>query len=209
MVRIKHRYLLVNILYPEQHSREGRSTGLPKLNRNVPDLVNFHRPTPNDITPQLLIRAIKDHVSLMYGDYGIGMITDLEWAHGMIVKYFSPATSTAIVRCSRNHYRMVWAALTYMTHLPKSSKQATLHPCVMQVVRVSGTIRKAEEEAIRRAKEMVLMAKQEIQDGVSSGLDAVFGLEPRQPLETASSLVRSAENSSNEDLEESDMDEEE
>lgn len=72
MVRIKHRYLLVNILYPEQQDREGRSTGITK---NVPDLVNFHRPTPDDITPQLLIRAIKDHVSLMYGDYGIGMIT--------------------------------------------------------------------------------------------------------------------------------------
>lgn len=43
---------------------------------------------------------------------------------------------------------MVWAALTFTTRLPKPIDQA----CVMQVVRVSGTIRKSEEEAIRRAR---------------------------------------------------------
>lgn len=75
MVRIKHRYLLVNILYPEQHGHEGKATSITNLNGKVPDLINFHRPTPDGITPQLLIRAIKDHVSLMYGDYGIGMVT--------------------------------------------------------------------------------------------------------------------------------------
>ena len=65
-----------------------------------------------------------------------------------VVKYFSPATSTAIIRVSRDHYRLVWAALTFTTRLPKPLDQ----PCVMQVVRVSGTIRKAEGEAIRRAR---------------------------------------------------------
>lgn len=34
------------------------------------------------------------------------------------------------------------------THLPKPIDQ----PCVFQVVRVSGTIKKSEEEAIRRAR---------------------------------------------------------
>jgi len=43
---------------------------------------------------------------------------------------------------------LVWAALTFITHLSKPLDQ----PCVIQVVRVSGTIRKAEEEAIRRAR---------------------------------------------------------
>jgi ribonuclease P/MRP protein subunit POP5 len=63
------------------------------------------------------------------------------------VKYFSPATSTAIIRVSRDHYRLVWAALTFSLQLPKIGQ-----PCVLQVVRVSGTIRKAEEETIRRAQ---------------------------------------------------------
>ena len=69
-------------------------------------------------------------------------------ADGVLVKYFSQATSTAIIRVTRDHYRLVWAALSFVTRLPKPLDQ----PCVMQVVRVSGTIRKAEEEAIRRAR---------------------------------------------------------
>jgi ribonuclease P/MRP protein subunit POP5 len=71
------------------------------------------------------------------------------------VNYWSPSTSTAIIRCPRDHYEMVWAALTYITHLPKP-----LHlPVVMRVVRVSGTIRKAEEEVIRRSQQIIKRAK--------------------------------------------------
>lgn len=70
------------------------------------------------------------------------------------MKYLSPATSTAIIRVSRAHYRLVWAALSFVTRLPRPIDQA----CVIQVVRVSGTIRKAEEEAIRRAKAAILRA---------------------------------------------------
>ncbi|KAL8946654.1 MAG: hypothetical protein Q9222_006976 [Ikaeria aurantiellina] len=45
----------------------------------------------------------------------------------------------------------------------------------MQVVKVSGTIRKAEEEAIRRAKASILKARQEDHDGSSDALDAILG----------------------------------
>src|ERR1700761_7973522 len=74
-----------------------------------------------------------------------------------LVKYFSPATSTAIIRVSRDHYRMVWAALTFTTQLPNAISQE----CVIQVVRVSGTIKKAEEEAIRRARLSIQRARRE------------------------------------------------
>jgi ribonuclease P/MRP protein subunit POP5 len=50
---------------------------------------------------------------------------------------------------------MVWAALTFMTHLPRPSNT----PVVVKVVRVTGTIRKAEEDIIKRAKEIILRAK--------------------------------------------------
>lgn len=45
----------------------------------------------------------------------------------------------------------------------------------MQVVRVSGTIRKAEEEVIRRARAAILEARRESHDGTSSRLDAILG----------------------------------
>lgn len=41
-------------------------------------------------------------------------------------------------------------------------------PCIFRVVRVSGTIRKVEEEAIRRAKLLVLAAKDEMAGKASS-----------------------------------------
>ena len=57
-----------------------------------------------------------------------------------------------------------------MTHLPKlatpKGKPGQPRACVLKVVRVSGTIRKAEEEAIRRARADIMRAKRE------SGLNA-------------------------------------
>jgi ribonuclease P/MRP protein subunit POP5 len=84
------------------------------------------------------------------------------------VRYFSTATSTAIIRVARAHCRMVWAALTFINVLPKPVST----PCVIQVVRVSGTIRKAEEEAIRRARDAIHRARRETGDA-SVGLDGL------------------------------------
>jgi ribonuclease P/MRP protein subunit POP5 len=50
---------------------------------------------------------------------------------------------------------MVWAALTCITHLPKPLDI----PVVIRVVRVSGTIKKAEEEVIRRSRHIVKRAR--------------------------------------------------
>lgn len=50
---------------------------------------------------------------------------------------------------------MVWAALTFITKLPRPVDT----PVVVKVVRVSGTIKKAEEEVIRAAKLIIRRAK--------------------------------------------------
>jgi ribonuclease P/MRP protein subunit POP5 len=47
--------------------------------------------------------------------------------------------------------------------------------CVYRVVRASGTIRKAEEEAIRLAREMILRAKRELGDQSGAALDRILG----------------------------------
>lgn len=80
------------------------------------------------------------------------------------MKYLSPATSTFILRISRAHYRLVWAALAFMSRVPIHGGR----PCVFRVVRVSGTIRKVEEEAVRRAKLLVLAARHEMAGKSSS-----------------------------------------
>jgi ribonuclease P/MRP protein subunit POP5 len=87
------------------------------------------------------------------------------------VKYLSQATSTFILRISRDHYRLVWAALSFMNKLPFKDGR----PCVYRVMRVSGTIRKAEEEAVRRAKLFILVAKEQMAGKpASSALDALL-----------------------------------
>ena len=87
---------------------------------------------------------------------------------GATVKYLSPATSTAIIRCPRASYRLVWTAITHLSHVPEytpgsgyAGKRAGAmnRPCVFRVIRVSGTMRKAEEEAIRRGRREIARVK--------------------------------------------------
>lgn len=47
--------------------------------------------------------------------------------------------------------------------------------CVFRVVRVCGTIRKVEEEAIRRARVLILKARRDIGEKSDSTLDDMFG----------------------------------
>lgn len=87
------------------------------------------------------------------------------------MKYFSPATSTFILRISREHYRLAWAALSFMDRLPVKNGR----PCSFRVVRVSGTIRKIEDEAIRRARLLVMAARHEMGGQNSDALGVLFG----------------------------------
>ncbi|THZ28774.1 hypothetical protein D6C91_01788 [Aureobasidium pullulans] len=119
MVRLKHRYLLLNILYPD-----AETPTKPSTDAELPHVISFRRPSSDKLNAQLLARIIRDGVAELFGDYGSGMI------------------AASLV------------ALSFVTRLPKPIDQN----CVIQVVRVSGTIRKAEEEAIRRAKAAIIRA---------------------------------------------------
>ena len=65
MVRIKERYLLVNIIYPPDQSQS---------KAGIPDYVIQHQPTVDQLTPVLLLKAIKAEVASLFGDYGSGAI---------------------------------------------------------------------------------------------------------------------------------------
>lgn len=162
MVRIKERYLLVNIVYPPVSAKEKSAT--------LPLPVVQHQPTIEKLTPQALLKGIRAEVSTLFGDFGAGALEgglSGESIYRLIsasssanpasaVKYLSLATSTFILRCGRSHYQMLWAALTVMDRVPVKDGR----PCTFRVVRVSGTIRKAEEEAIRQARSLILSAKE-------------------------------------------------
>jgi ribonuclease P/MRP protein subunit POP5 len=153
MVRIKHRYLLLNILFPEGSAATSSSTSAAALP------LTFHSPIPSYFQGVSLLHLIRESVAELFGDYGVGTIA------GLKVMYFSPATSTAIVRCPRASYRLVWAGLTFVGSLPGARRGGEREACVIRVVRVSGTIRKAEEEAVRRARREIITVKMLEQEG--------------------------------------------
>jgi ribonuclease P/MRP protein subunit POP5 len=157
MVRIKHRYLLFNILYPDATPSNSKPA--------EPSYLAFHPPAPAHVTAGLILNALRASIALHFGDVGVGLASS-----SLKVVYFSPATSTAIVRCPRQHFRLVWAALTYMTELPGNRREQS-KKCVIQVVRVSGTIRKSEEEMLRRNKRDIVRAKEwELAGGGGDGV---------------------------------------
>ncbi|KAJ0115353.1 rpp14 family protein [Diaporthe amygdali] len=160
MVRIKERYLLVNIVYPEAVQDQAKA--------GLPDLLLYNQPTANACNGRSIQYAIKAQITELFGDYGAGAVE-----RSLRVKYLSNATSTCILQCSREHYRLVWAALTMMKHVP--TKQGPGLPCVFRVVRVSGTIKKVEEDAIRRAKQLILAAKDEMVGKEAAALNSLFG----------------------------------
>lgn len=132
MVRYKARYLLFDVLYPEEPS-------LPAISSSTQAHIEFHSSSDPTITPSYLANLIREGLAHQFGDWGAGV------AGNVSVKYFSPQTSKGIVRVSRDHYRLVWTVLSLMKELKGK-------PIVIRVVRVGGTIKKVEKEAVRRAK---------------------------------------------------------
>lgn len=170
MVRIKHRYLLAQILYPSPTTNASSGSDLPNT-------ALFHAPTASHITSSTLLHLLRTQITFLFGDYGSGVL-----AAGLSIKYFSNATSTVIIKCPRAHFRLAWAALTFLTELPAARKGVSGgEKCVFRVVRVSGTIKKVEEEAIRRARRMISAVQPG--DGSAATLEAVFGADEQRGIE--------------------------
>ncbi|GCB20177.1 ribonuclease P/MRP protein subunit POP5 [Aspergillus awamori] len=175
MVRLKHRYILLDILYPDPSTwppATSRTNKNPQSKSKSQAQLQIHSPTSDALTPGLLAKMVREEASLMFGDYGVGRLGGAG-AGGISVKYLSPATSTAIIRCPRASFRLVWTALTCMSQVPGFSEggsKRTRRACVFRVIRVSGTMRKAEEEAIRRARREIVRLREAEESGVLEGL---------------------------------------
>jgi ribonuclease P/MRP protein subunit POP5 len=79
MVRIKHRYLLVEILYPPDStllSSTGGTTSesLTSSSLQLNTHLHIHAPTRDSFTPGALAGMLRDEVAAMYGDWGVGKV---------------------------------------------------------------------------------------------------------------------------------------
>lgn len=68
MVRLKNRYLLVNILYPELENEKG--------NAKIPNIVAFNQPTTDALTSGALLKGLKAEVANLFGDYGSAAVAE-------------------------------------------------------------------------------------------------------------------------------------
>lgn len=66
MVRIKERYLLVNIIYPDGTLNPSKS--------NLPDILVYNQPTTDTFTGRSFSHAIKAEIINLFGDYGAGAV---------------------------------------------------------------------------------------------------------------------------------------
>lgn len=142
MVRLKSRYILFEFLYPD-----GLFSGIP----DTVDPTILRQPSAKSVDSRRVIKQIREVIKEYFGDYGAGVT-----ASTLMLKYFSPVTSTGILRVSRDYFNLVWAALSMIDDIQG-------RPVIVRVARVSGTIKKCEQAAIARDKTLV----NEVEKGTS------------------------------------------
>ncbi|RKP06510.1 Rpp14/Pop5 family-domain-containing protein [Thamnocephalis sphaerospora] len=134
MVRFKNRYLLIEILYEAPQE----SAALRAL-----------QPVVENLSTRELSKLVREAIQENFGDYGAGVTNT-----GLQVKYFNPLTGLGIIRAPRDHFRLVWAALTFM-------RKVHNRPCVIRVIHTSGTIRSAQSRAIAYDRDQLLRLAQQ------------------------------------------------
>lgn len=167
MVRLKHRYILFDILYPpssDPRTTLQRQKFADFSNSPKETLLALHQVSPAAINSRSLASLLKRVVEDHFGDFGAGTVGLL-----IIVKYFSNRTSTGIVRCSRSNFDKVVAAFALVTRVDNVD-------VVMRCVHVSGTIKKCEQYSIRRNRQLIIdMGEEELKRGDLDELVSMFG----------------------------------
>ncbi|ELR19795.1 Rpp14 family protein [Acanthamoeba castellanii str. Neff] len=103
MVRFKNRYLLVELVWGD---------GM----------------VDSSISAETLKREVKHQIQLNFGDFGVGLIQAT-----LQVKYWNHLTNLCIIRCARDYYKMVWAAVTMINTLNQRS-------VLFRLVHLGGTV---------------------------------------------------------------------
>ncbi|XP_029212568.2 ribonuclease P/MRP protein subunit POP5-like [Acropora millepora] len=124
MVRYKRRYLMVEISF--QDKKVGES-----INENS------------------IYAKVKEAVQEFHGDYGVACL-----ARYLKVKYVNPITGMVFIGCSRDYYRMLWSAITFIRNLSGRL-------CTFQVLHVGGTLRSCQRFLIRHNRNKLLQSFQQ------------------------------------------------
>lgn len=138
MVRLKTRYILFEVLYPCEAPEAKESDESRALNTDI--LLRHHRVSPSQISSKTISQEIRRSLQTNFGDYGLGKAGSM-----LQIKYFSNRTSTGIIRCHREDTDLVIMALCLTNRI------GDVDSLILNPVKVSGTIKKVEQYAIRRS----------------------------------------------------------
>ena len=132
MVRTKHRWLLLHLRFEDESEVERNS------------ITQTATSTTNNTPMQLrLVRAIRDSIQHSFGDVGSGAL-----GGSIAVRYYSPTTQNAIVRCSRLGLQQIWASITLCDSLQGKRVRMIVKHC-------GGTIRKVQQATIRADRKQI------------------------------------------------------
>lgn len=98
-----------------------------------------------------ILSAVRSSLSLNFGDLAVG-----QSMASLAVKLWSPALAMCILRCSRDHFRTVWAATSLVASF---SGLPQLGHVRFSVIHVGGTIRACQKSAAAHAKNIILEKK--------------------------------------------------
>lgn len=116
------------------------------------------------LTPQLITRLLRASLVYNFGDVAAGAFGGV-----LTCKYYSTHTGTAIVRCSRDAARLVWASATMISSPVEISADdggtvsGARGPSLrIRVIHCGGTIKKVQNKAIELDRKLImrLRAKQ-------------------------------------------------
>ena len=149
MVRIKHRYLLFDILYPPTSDSKitPRDDFINFTESELHALLQLHQSSPTKINNRSILSSIRKSLLDNYGDTGAGKA-----GGSVMIKYFSNKTSTGILRCDRDQSDLIVAALALITRIE-------LTFVIVRCLHVSGTIKKCEEYSIDKTRELINVIK--------------------------------------------------
>ena len=83
-----------------------------------------------------LIQIIKKNVQICFGDLGLGKINK-----NLQVKYVNNYTNLVIIRVGRDHLKLLWTVLSLINTFDDNETVK------MHILKVSGTIKKCEQNA--------------------------------------------------------------
>lgn len=101
------------------------------------------------LTPEKkdLLNLIRQSLLFNFGTTGTGLLNA-----SLHLKYYSPRTGKGILQADRAHFRMAWAAMTWMTLNGVGHGDSGREAGFVRALGISGTIKKAEERLVRRDK---------------------------------------------------------